>query len=98
MNGHNGPVTIQSVTVWNRRDCCEDRLFGAILELRDDDTDTVLASREITDAIGNTDLELSFEDEPGGRVDGVTSIRIHMPVKCNHIIQIAEVFAYGYVP
>jgi hypothetical protein len=94
-NGWGGPVVVKSVTVWNRSDCCWDRLYlyGAIVDLIDG-SGTVLASRTITSAIGAGSQSLSY-----GAVAGVTRIRIHIPgPDCSNILQLAEVKAFGYVP
>jgi hypothetical protein len=90
-NGWGGPVVVKSVTVWNRSDCCWDRLYGALVDLMDG-SGTILASRIITSAIGAGAQSLSY-----GAVAGVTRIRIRI-LDCNKILQLAEVRAFGYVP
>jgi hypothetical protein len=90
-NGWGGPVVVKSITVWNRSDCCWDRLYNALVDLIDG-TGTVLASRTITSAIGAGAQSLSY-----GAVAGVTRIRIRI-LGCGKILQLAEVRAYGYVP
>jgi hypothetical protein len=90
-NGWGGPVVVKWITVWNRSDCCEFRLYGALVDLMDAGN-TVLASQTITSAIGTGSQTLSY-----GAVAGVTRIRIHHP-GCFYTLQLAEVMAYGYVP
>jgi hypothetical protein len=89
-NGWGGPVVVKSVTVWNRSECCWDRLYGALVDLLDG-SGTVLASNTITSAIGAGAQSLSY-----GAVTGVTRIRIRM-LGCLKILQLAEVQAFGYV-
>jgi hypothetical protein len=89
-SGWGGPVVVKSVTVWNRSDCCWDRLYGALVDLMDD-SGTVLASRTISSEIGAGAQSLSF-----GAVAGVTRIRIYL-VGCDNTLQLAEVQAIGYV-
>jgi hypothetical protein len=89
-NGWGGPVVVKSITVWNRSDCCWDRLYGAIVDLIDG-SGAVLASRTITSAIGAGSQSLSY-----GVVAGVTRIRIHIP-GCSKFLHLAEVKAWGYV-
>jgi hypothetical protein len=88
-NGWGGPVVVQSVTVWNRSDCCDFRLYGAVVQLIDD-TGTELASRTITSEIGAGAQTLSF-----GEVADVIRIRIYL-VGCDPL-HLAEVQATGYV-
>jgi hypothetical protein len=88
-NGWGGPVVVKSVTVWNRSDCCLDRLYGAEVQLMI--AGQIIAKRIITSAIGAGAQSLNF-----GAVRDVTRIRILLP-GCVKTLQLAEVQAFGYV-
>ncbi|CAJ1966104.1 unnamed protein product [Cylindrotheca closterium] len=86
----NRPCTVKTVIVWNRRDCCPERLYGAYVQLIALNGN-LIQQQQITNSIGFGSQTLNF-----GAVPNVYFIRIHI-YGAARILTIAEMQATGYV-
>ena len=58
--GANKELTVNYVLIWNRMDCCSDRIAGADVEILDEDGTTVAASQHIAAPDNSQTFQLDF--------------------------------------
>ena len=87
--GAGRPVVVKYITVWNRTDCCTNRLLGAVVQLLD------AGQNDITPAGVDNVLPNARETTIDfGLVPNVSFVKIGK----DYIVSLAEVEIYGYVP
>eukprot|EP00548_Thalassiothrix_antarctica_P009167 CAMPEP_0194161270 /NCGR_PEP_ID=MMETSP0152-20130528/78848_1 /TAXON_ID=1049557 /ORGANISM="Thalassiothrix antarctica, Strain L6-D1" /LENGTH=1250 /DNA_ID=CAMNT_0038871045 /DNA_START=70 /DNA_END=3824 /DNA_ORIENTATION=- len=79
---------IQQIVIYNRQDCCQERLEGAIVTVLDEMMETVVLERVIT-KVAPTVVELNFDDN---MVEG-RYVRISLD---KAYLNLNEVEVYGY--
>ena len=81
-----GDFSIDRVKLWNRQDCCSDRLRNAIVDLLDG-SGNVVASGSVGDMAGVRDKTVSFSNEIASKV------RVSLPT--TGFLQLAEVEVFS---
>jgi hypothetical protein len=84
-----GMRPISYVTIWNRTDCCSDRLAGAVVELLDG-SNNVVASHTLASSSIPTSQDVSF----GGT--SAAAVRVRLPG--GGYLSLAEVQVWMFVP
>ena len=86
-------ATVSKIIIWNRTDCCQDRIIGAILEVFDS-SGTIVHSETITTS------EDTYIFEFASPIENVVSIGIWFPTWFSYppergIFNLAEIQAFG---
>ncbi|KAL3931041.1 MAG: hypothetical protein SGBAC_011492 [Bacillariaceae sp.] len=84
------PATVEAVSIWNRSDCCWERLYGAYVQLIAADG-TVLQQQQVTSDIGSGGQTYIFSPS----VPNVYKIRV--TIAGTQFLQLGEVEATGYI-
>ena len=88
--GANKELTVNYVLIWNRMDCCSDRIAGADVEILDEDGTTVAASQHIAAPDNSQTFQLDF--------GGVSGRYLRIERNGDKVMNIAEVEIFGPPP
>jgi len=80
-------ATIKKVTVWNRTDCCKDRLNNSDIQILDS-AGNIIAQKYLENTNGMRTLEFNFDDVVGSAV--------RVKKRSNGNFNIAEIEVFGY--
>jgi len=83
--------SIRQIKIYNRQDCCQERLQGAVVAVLDAMMETVTAGREITE-VAPTVVEFNFDDDDN-LIEG-RYVRISLDTA---LLNLNEVEVYGFV-
>ncbi|CAJ1966102.1 unnamed protein product, partial [Cylindrotheca closterium] len=86
----NRPSTVKYVSVWNRSDCCAERLYGGWVQLLASNG-AILQQKQITSAIGFGGQTLHFSPQPD-----VWFIKVQL-YGAGRVLSLAEVQAVGFI-